>query len=105
MRVEFTKKWRLPDQMWKRMKKLIPHWRPSPKGGRPALDERAVADGIYYVMRTGCPWKAAPLNLVPAAACTTTSRCGPSTVCFGDCGSKLCWRTTGGGEFSGLGWP
>ena len=38
MRVEFTKKWRLPDQMWKRMKKLIPHWRPSPKGGRPAMN-------------------------------------------------------------------
>jgi putative transposase len=60
MRIYFSKKWRLPDQIWKRMRKLIPHWRPSPKGGRPALDERTVADGIYYVMRTGCPWKAAP---------------------------------------------
>lgn len=60
MRIDFSKKWRLPDQIWKRMRKLIPHWHPSPKGGRPALDERRVADGIYYVMRTGCPWKAAP---------------------------------------------
>ena len=60
MRIYFTKQWRLPEQIWKRMKKLIPHWKASPKGGRPALDERAVADGIFSVMRTGCPWKAAP---------------------------------------------
>ena len=60
MRIDIAKKWRLPEQIWKRMKKLIPHWQPSPKGGRPALDERRVADGIYYVLRTGCPWKAAP---------------------------------------------
>lgn len=60
MRIYFSNKWRLPDPIWKRMRKLIPHWHPSPKGGRPALDERRVADGIYYVMRTGCPWKAAP---------------------------------------------
>jgi len=24
------------------------------------LEPRRVADGIYFVMRTGCPWKAAP---------------------------------------------
>jgi transposase len=60
MRIDIAKQWRLPEPIWKRMKKLIPHWRPSPKGGRPALDERQVADGIYYVLRTGCPWKAAP---------------------------------------------
>jgi transposase len=60
MRIDIAKQWRLPESIWKRMKKLIPHWRPSPKGGRPALDERRVADGIYYVLRTGCPWKAAP---------------------------------------------
>jgi transposase len=60
MRTDIAKKWKLPDALWKRMKNLIPWWRPSPKGGRPALDPRTVADGIYYVMRTGCPWKAAP---------------------------------------------
>lgn len=60
MRTDICAKWRLPEPIWKRMKKLIPHWHASPRGGRPALDERRVADGIYYVMRTGCPWKAAP---------------------------------------------
>jgi putative transposase len=56
----FSKRWRLPDAIWRYMRKLIPHYRSSPKGGRPRLDSRCVADGIYYVMRTGCPWKAAP---------------------------------------------
>lgn len=60
MRIDFAKKWRMPERIWKRLRKLIPHWHPSPKGGRPALNERGVADGIYYVLRTGCPWKAAP---------------------------------------------
>lgn len=55
-----SKKWRMPGRIWKQLVKLIPHWHPSRNGGRPALDERRVADGIYYVMRTGCPWKAAP---------------------------------------------
>lgn len=57
---DFGKKWRMPERIWKRLKKLIPQWHPSPLGGRPPLDPRRVADGIYYVFRTGCPWKAAP---------------------------------------------
>jgi putative transposase len=57
---DFCKKWRMPEAIWKRLKKLIPKWRPSPLGGRPRLDPRRVADGIYYVFRTGCHWKAAP---------------------------------------------
>lgn len=36
-------------------RKLIPKPRPHPNGGR-----RRVADGIYFVLRTGCPYKAAP---------------------------------------------
>lgn len=51
---------RMPDALWKRLAKLLPKPKPHPKGGRPPLDMRRVADGIYYVMRTGCPWKAAP---------------------------------------------
>lgn len=51
---------RMPEAIWRRLRGLIPKWRPSPKGGRPALDARRVADGIYYILRTGCQWKAAP---------------------------------------------
>jgi transposase len=51
---------RMPEALWRRLRRLIPKWRPSPKGGRPALDPHRVADGIYYILRTGCQWKAAP---------------------------------------------
>jgi len=52
--------WRLPDALWERMQPLLPKYSKSRKGGRPRLPLRQVADGIFYVLRTGCQWKAAP---------------------------------------------
>jgi transposase len=54
------KQWRIPDELWERMKMLLPKQRRHRKGGRPPLPLRQVADGIFYVLRTGCQWKAAP---------------------------------------------
>ena len=51
---------RMPEALWRRLSKLIPKRRCRSKGGRPPLDARQVADGIYFVMRTGCPWKHVP---------------------------------------------
>lgn len=58
--VRISSEWRMPDEVWERLEPLLPKWHPSPEGGRPALPLRQVADGIYYVLRTGCQWKAAP---------------------------------------------
>ena len=52
--------WRLPDALWERMFPLLPKYPVSPKGGRPRLPLRRIAEGILYVLRTGCQWKAAP---------------------------------------------
>jgi len=52
--------WRIPDGLWDRMQSFLPKYRKSPKGGRPREDSRKIMDGIYYVLRTGCQWKAAP---------------------------------------------
>jgi len=52
--------WCLPDELWQRMKPLLPRYRRSRKGGRPRCDLRKIANGIFYVLRTGCQWKAAP---------------------------------------------
>jgi putative transposase len=52
--------WVLPDQLWNRMVKLIPRYVSSSQGGRPRSDLRKVAEGIFYVLRTGCQWKAVP---------------------------------------------
>ena len=50
--------WRMPDKMWARIAPLVPRLRKHPKGGRPWIDNRKIADGIFYVLRTGCLWKA-----------------------------------------------
>ncbi len=68
MKVTASSYTRMPDALWKRLEQLIPKCRPSPQGGRPRLDARRVADGIYYVMRTGCPWKAVPPQFVSGSS-------------------------------------
>lgn len=50
----------LPDAMWERIEDLLPKFRQSKKGGRPRLEWRPVLNGIFYVLRTGCQWKALP---------------------------------------------
>ena len=52
--------WRIPDGLWRRMEGFLPKYRKSRRGGRPRLDLRKVMDGIFYVLRTGCQWKAVP---------------------------------------------
>ena len=52
--------WRMSDEMWVRIELLLPRLRKQPKGGRPWIDQRQIADGLCYVLRTGCQWKAVP---------------------------------------------
>lgn len=59
-RTTVTDNFRIPDELWQRLEPLLPYPRRSPKGGRPHLDYRQVLDGIFYVLRTGCQWKAVP---------------------------------------------
>ena len=59
-RKQISEAWRIPDELWQRVEPLLPKYRRSRKGGRPRLELRRVLDGIFYVLRTGCQWKAAP---------------------------------------------
>lgn len=52
--------WIVPDALWQEIQKILPKHQISPKGGRPRADDRSAMDGIYYLMRTGCQWKAIP---------------------------------------------
>jgi transposase len=52
--------WRIPDALWERIEPCLPKRHKSRKGGRPPLPWRQVLDGIFYVLRTGCQWKAVP---------------------------------------------
>jgi len=54
--------WRMPDELWAVMQPLLPA-KPEPKrkgSGRPRVDARRTMEGILYVLRTGCQWKALP---------------------------------------------
>jgi transposase len=53
--------WRIPDALWARLEPLLPpRKRRRTHPGRKPLEWRQVLDGIFYVLRTGCQWKAAP---------------------------------------------
>lgn len=50
----------IPDALWERIDLVLPIYKSSHKGGRPRLDMRSVVTGIFYVLATGCQWKAMP---------------------------------------------
>jgi transposase len=52
--------WRVPDAMWERIGPLLPPEKAPGTPGRPVVPFRKVLDGILYVLRTGCHWKAVP---------------------------------------------
>lgn len=52
---------RMPRPLWRKLKKYLPRRSQkgkNPKGGRPRASERAVANALWYVLWTGCQWKA-----------------------------------------------
>ena len=52
----------VPTPLWKRIKALFPK-PPAKRGrGRPPADARKVLNGIWYVLWTGCQWKAVHKN-------------------------------------------
>jgi putative transposase len=52
--------WRLPDELWEQLQGWIPDHENTHRfgGGRPRRPDRDCLDGIFYVLRTGCQWKA-----------------------------------------------
>ena len=60
--------WEVSDSFWERVEKLIPQqerdkdktYKRKEGGGRKPMQPRRVFEGIIYVLRTGCQWKALP---------------------------------------------
>jgi len=51
----------MADKFWWHIQPLLPKYpRASKRGGRPRANLRKVMDGIFYVLRNGCLWKAVP---------------------------------------------
>ncbi len=53
----------LPDGLWALIEPLLPKHTPSPKGGRPRLDDRKALTGILFVLKTGLPWEDLPAEM------------------------------------------
>lgn len=49
---------RVPRPLWRNIKRLLPQVVPRRGPGRPAADRRAMINGIWYVLWTGCQWNA-----------------------------------------------
>jgi transposase len=60
--------WELSDELWQRVEPFIPlpsrdpqrKYLRKPGAGRKPIAYRTVFEGIVYVLRTGCQWKALP---------------------------------------------
>ena len=52
--------WRIPDELWAEIEMHLPeHVNTHPfGGGRPRAPDRVCMDAIFFVLRTGCQWKA-----------------------------------------------
>jgi putative transposase len=51
---------RLPRPLWRKLNKCLPKKKRKKvsRDGRPSASDRAVINGIWYVLWTGCQWKA-----------------------------------------------
>jgi len=56
----------LNNKQWERLEPLLPEKK---KTGRPRKDDRAVLNGIMWVLRTGAPWKDLPERYPPYQTC------------------------------------
>src|ERR671921_904062 len=60
----------LTDAEWALVEPLI---RPAKRGGRPrTVNVREVLNAVFYVLWTGCQWKALPKDLPPRSTRTRT---------------------------------
>jgi transposase len=51
------------DELWAVVEPLIPKHVPSPKGGRPRLEDRKALTGILFVLKSGIPWEMLPQEM------------------------------------------
>lgn len=61
--------WRMPDELWTKVQPLLPPEKGPGTPGRPSVPFRKVLDGILYVLRTGCQWKAVPKEFGSGSTC------------------------------------
>src|SRR5215212_10829052 len=53
----------VPDDLWEIIEPILPKHEPSPKGGKPRVEDRVCLTGIIFVLKTGIPWEDFPQEL------------------------------------------
>jgi transposase len=59
----------LSEKQWLKIEPLLPKPKPSVKGGRPPADNRAVVEGILWVLKTGARWRDLPPQYPSPSTC------------------------------------
>ena len=52
--------YKISVEFWNKIKPLLPLPKPKKKPRRPREDDWKILSNIFYVLRTGCQWKALP---------------------------------------------
>src|SRR5437870_12784152 len=63
--------WRIPDELWFIVRTVLPAEELRRSRARPWIETRRGLDGVLYLLRTGCQWKAGPAG---AASGSTVHR-------------------------------
>jgi len=45
--------WRVPDELWDKIKRILDQYDPPKRMGRKRIDQRKALDGVIFRMRTG----------------------------------------------------
>lgn len=61
--------WEIPDDLWQDIEPLFPIPQERNLTGRKRVPYRQVLNGILYVLRTGCQWKAVPKTYGSGSTC------------------------------------
>lgn len=75
-----VRSWEVSEEFWTRVERLIPKrerdpskvYQRKPGQGRRPMDSRTVFEGILFVLRTGCQWKALPKERFGSASSVHT---------------------------------
>ena len=60
---------KLTDEQWRKIEPLLPAFKRSGRGGPKPVDNRAVFEGILWVLRSGARWKDLPKEYPSASTC------------------------------------
>jgi len=52
--------WRVPDELWIKIERVLAECDPPKRVGRKRIDQRCALDGIIYRMRSGVQWNQLP---------------------------------------------